>query len=212
MSTMTSSPIGSTTCKKTSFVHGAVSAVTPRTAIMTDSIEARTAYLIAELTSLHGFLPYEMRSSFTWLGARLGRSFFAPAYVPPSPPPRTQCTGLTRAGTQCTNRASIGCEKCRVHSRVPVAKPKCTQCKCPAFKGLDVCVRHGRKDGRIEPPPVECAICYDAMTVASERKKTPCGHYFHKACLATWTTTSHVRRPPCPMCRAPLTRPRPAAH
>lgn len=181
---------------------------------MTDSIEARTAYLISELTSLHGFLPYEMRSSFVWLGARLGRSFFAPAYIPPPPPPQPQCTALTRAGTRCVNKAlRYGCDKCGVHIRAattPSTKPKCTKegCKCTAFKGLDVCWRHGRKDGRIEPPPVECAICYDAMTVASERKKTPCGHYFHKACLTTWTTTSHARRPPCPMCRAPLSRPR----
>jgi hypothetical protein len=177
---------------------------------MTDSIQARVAYLVSELTSLHGHLPYEMRSDFSWLGVNMSRGFFAPAYIPP---PRPQCTALTRTGTQCPNKAPHGCEKCRIHSRVPIVReprPRCVRdgCKCPMFKGLEVCWRHGRKEGLVQAPPTECAICYDAMTTASERKKTSCGHYFHTACLATWCTTSHARRPPCPMCRTPLSRPR----
>jgi hypothetical protein len=172
---------------------------------MTDSITARAMYLMRELSSLRGFIPAVARIDFATLGARLDRTFYAPEYV------RPVCTATTRAGSRCRNHALDGYDICGIHDSPPVVhvpKPKCARdgCNITAFRGVDVCWRHGRKEGTIDAPPTECAICYDDMKSVVGRKKTPCGHYFHKTCLAIWSAASPSYRPPCPMCRRPLRR------
>lgn len=184
---------------------------------MTDTTAARVYLLLTELQSLRGTIPFEMRDDFWQLGARLSGGFFAPRWVPP-PVVKVRCSAMHRNGTQCKHMclASEG-GICRVHIKAQAAKAakvKCTKttakgdpCKCSAFKGLNVCWSHAKKDGLITPSATECSICYEETT-NDTRKKTPCGHVFHKACLGTWVERHSARRPPCPMCRKPLCRPR----
>lgn len=50
------------------------------------------------------------------------------------------------------------------------------------------------EDGHV----LDCPICRDPLTGQDKAAvKTPCGHYFHQECLATWCT-SHLD---CPLCR-----------
>ena len=51
-----------------------------------------------------------------------------------------------------------------------------------------------------QPPPRReetCAICLEKC-----KKKTPCGHYFHRQCIDTWRRRSAR----CPVCRRRLAR------
>jgi hypothetical protein len=43
----------------------------------------------------------------------------------------------------------------------------------------------------------DCSICYHRMDKKPERIKLKCGHYFHKACLASW------EKKDCPLCKRP---------
>eukprot|EP00879_Flechtneria_rotunda_P005683 GHRR01005982.1.p1 GENE.GHRR01005982.1~~GHRR01005982.1.p1 ORF type:complete len:619 (+),score=198.57 GHRR01005982.1:111-1967(+) len=49
---------------------------------------------------------------------------------------------------------------------------------------------------------IECLICMDgvALLPAHERLLTPCGHFFHPECLASWMDV----KAECPTCRGPL--------
>lgn len=184
---------------------------------MTDTSTVRAYDLITELLSLRGTIPFEFRNDFFDIGARLSTRFFAPRWVPP-PLVKVRCSVLCRNGAQCKHMclASEG-GMCRIHIKaqtVQATKVKCTQttakgtpCKCSAFKGLNMCWSHAKKEGLITASPTECSICYEETTTET-RKKTPCGHVYHKACLGTWVDRHTARRPPCPMCRKPLSRPR----
>ena len=130
---------------------------------------------------------------------------------------RVRCSGVTRLGTQCTNTCPETNGRCAFHIRVrPVAATphKCIEqtakgetCKRTAFRGLDVCWRHGIQKGLVTN---ECSICYEMIT-SKDKKKTSCGHTFHASCLSKWFERSAEYRPPCPMCRHPLRRPASAA-
>ena len=180
---------------------------------MTDT---RVYDLLTELQSLRGTIPFEMRNDFWQLGARLSTGFFAPRWVPP-PVVKVRCSAMHRNGTQCKHMCLVSEGMCRVHIKAQAAKAakvKCTKttakgdpCKCSAFKGFNMCWSHAKKEGLITPSPTECSICYEETTNET-RKKTSCGHVFHKACLGTWVERHPARRPPCPMCRKPLSRPR----
>jgi hypothetical protein len=176
---------------------------------MTDSSLARVHYLLTELQSLRGTIPYDFRTDFWDIGARLSTGFFAPRWIPP-PVTKIRCSALLRNGTQCRHLclASQG-GMCSLHLKTKCTKTttKGTPCKCSAFKGLNMCWSHAKKEGIVEPVPTECSICFEETTSAT-RKKTSCGHVFHKDCLGTWIDRHADRRPPCPMCRKPLSRPR----
>merc|ERR1712150_869 len=47
---------------------------------------------------------------------------------------------------------------------------------------------------------MECPICQESLECASSVVCTPCSHYFHEDCLATWCK-NHLD---CPMCRKPV--------
>jgi hypothetical protein len=183
---------------------------------MTDSTTARVYDLLTELQSLRGSIPFEMQNDFRHIGVRFATGFFAPRWVPP-PVVKVQCSAMHRNGTQCRHMCLASEGMCRTHIKAQAAKTakvKCTKttakgdpCKCSAFKGLNVCWSHGKKEGLITPSETECSICYEETTTET-RKKTSCGHVFHKACLGTWVDRHAARRPPCPMCRKPLSRPR----
>jgi hypothetical protein len=48
--------------------------------------------------------------------------------------------------------------------------------------------------------PADCAICLCSYEADDEIKVTPCGHAFHKDCIAHWLKTAHT----CALCRADL--------
>lgn len=50
-------------------------------------------------------------------------------------------------------------------------------------------------------PTMDCCICLAAIEATTSSVRTSCGHYFHFACLATWSKT----KPTCPMCRQAFT-------
>lgn len=51
------------------------------------------------------------------------------------------------------------------------------------------------------PPPPSCAICLEALNRASQQQMLPCGHVYHKGCIAPWL----LRRSVCPLCRSHVT-------
>mmetsp|Transcript_11814 Transcript_11814/g.22049 ORF Transcript_11814/g.22049 Transcript_11814/m.22049 type:complete len:132 (-) Transcript_11814:40-435(-) len=55
-----------------------------------------------------------------------------------------------------------------------------------------------RKNGR---PPLECSICREEFDTEKPIKRTPCGHFYHEACLGIWVTDYSTV---CPICRIDL--------
>jgi hypothetical protein len=55
-------------------------------------------------------------------------------------------------------------------------------------------------DGDGKAFPADCAICLCSYEADDEIKVTPCGHAFHKDCIAHWLKTAHT----CALCRADL--------
>lgn len=167
---------------------------------------------IASVLRNHGFPPH--------------RSYLRPPPPPPLPP-RPQCPGVTKKGTQCTNKCADGRTTCMIHSDTPTPRPlphdifRCPvnistgeQCKCAKFKQLPMCWRHAKRAGILPPPPevpTECSICY-ADLVPENRIKTSCGHYFHRTCFSSWDQSRRLQfqAVTCPMCRHARPNPKPA--
>mmetsp|Transcript_32528 Transcript_32528/g.75300 ORF Transcript_32528/g.75300 Transcript_32528/m.75300 type:complete len:273 (+) Transcript_32528:170-988(+) len=56
---------------------------------------------------------------------------------------------------------------------------------------------------------VDCCICLEAVPQNDrKRTETDCGHVFHSRCLKKWL--SKAENPGCPLCKAPMDRPRPS--
>eukprot|EP00929_Paragymnodinium_shiwhaense_P093163 TRINITY_DN53283_c0_g1_i1.p1 TRINITY_DN53283_c0_g1~~TRINITY_DN53283_c0_g1_i1.p1 ORF type:complete len:322 (+),score=35.27 TRINITY_DN53283_c0_g1_i1:142-1107(+) len=49
-------------------------------------------------------------------------------------------------------------------------------------------------------PSIECCCCYEDFCADKAIVRTPCKHYFHKACLADWLKLAKT----CPLCRCDL--------
>jgi hypothetical protein len=153
----------------------------------------------------------------------LRRNGFQPHYTylrPPPPPPRPVCSGVTRNGSHCKNKCTIGQTTCMLHSEnrsvrpLPLDEFRCTtitksgeRCKRVNFINC-LCFGHAKKAGILPEIPDECSICYSEMTVG-DRVKTTCKHYFHATCFDNWKRTrqSTFQVVNCPMCRC--TRPNP---
>lgn len=52
------------------------------------------------------------------------------------------------------------------------------------------------EDGKV----MECSICTDSLDGGGVSVRTPCAHYFHEECLATWCK-NHIS---CPICRGQI--------
>ena len=60
----------------------------------------------------------------------------------------------------------------------------------------------------------ECAVCLASFVEGEEIKRLPCSHQFHSTCIDEWLLRSFSRTsmpPPCPLCKAPVAAPEPAA-
>lgn len=66
----------------------------------------------------------------------------------------------------------------------------------------EFCARHEEKAPPVEAKKIEmpqydlCSICQD--DILNNKFYLPCGHVFHKECVASWIQTKDT----CPMCRA----------
>ena len=55
-------------------------------------------------------------------------------------------------------------------------------------------------DCAVAPRDLVCSICLDKFEAKQFQVMTPCGHFYHPACLAAWISKTKE----CPMCRTVL--------
>lgn len=68
--------------------------------------------------------------------------------------------------------------------------------------------QHAEEDGRIMfvrrcEDKENCGVCFESVH-NKVAKITPCGHYFHSACLTPWTSEDMKAKRTCPSCRTDM--------
>ena len=89
------------------------------------------------------------------------------------------------------------------HRRAPVRPPEQGGGAGGAGNAGDVAATAGGpRDIETGDAGTECVICMNPLDVEAlaARMVTPCGHFFHPACLARWMDVKME----CPTCRRPL--------